>query len=258
MTKKISSRSELAGTLDLIEDYFSGGFSRRRPEAEAEGIENDVNVALGDQGEHHAQVEVRADGGERAHEDGPGDNESRVAALAIVAEQAAACSRCALSMNRKLTVPGEGAINPSVLLVGEGPGEEEDRTGRPFVGRAGQYLDTWLPPIGLERGKCFVANCVKCRPPQNREPRPEEIAACSPFLERQIEVLRPRTILCLGRIAAQRILESSKSLSGLRGKIHSKQGIPVVITYHPSAVLRDQGLKRPVWEDLKLLKTLLG
>ncbi len=253
MTKKTFSRSELARTFDLIDDYFSGGFSRRRPEPGADGEES-ASGALGDQG----GLPVPEEGGNRANVDGPVDQESRAAALAMVAEEAAACSRCALSMNRKRAVPGEGAVNPPVLLVGEGPGEEEDRTGRPFVGRAGQYLDTWLPPIGLERGKCFVANCVKCRPPQNREPRPEEIAACSPFLERQIDALRPRTILCLGRIAAQRILESSASLSGLRGKVHSKQGIPVVVTYHPSAVLRDQNLKRPVWEDLKLLKTLLG
>ena len=258
MTNKASSRSELAGILDLIDDYFSRGFSRRRPESGVYGEEKDAGIALGDQGGHPIPGEGRGDGGDSGHVDGSGDQESRAAALAMVAEEAAACSRCALSMNRKRTVPGEGAINPPVLLVGEGPGEEEDRTGRPFVGRAGQYLDTWLAPIGLERSTCFVANCVKCRPPQNREPRPEETAACAPFLERQIEALRPRTILCLGRIAAQRILESSASLSGLRGKVHSKQGIPVVVTYHPSAVLRDQDLKRPVWEDLKLLKTLLG
>ncbi len=256
MTKKTSSRSELARTLDLIDDYFSGGFSRRRPESATDGEEN-ASGALEDQGGFPAPEEGRGSGGDRAHVDDPVDQENRAAALVLVAEEAEACSRCALSMNRNRTVAGEGAANPPVLLVGEGPGEEEDRTGRPFVGRAGQYLETWLAPIGLERGKCFVANCVKCRPPQNREPRPEEIAACAPFLERQIEALRPRTILCLGRIAAQRILGSSASLSGLRGKVHSKQGIPVVVTYHPSAVLRDQNLKRPVWEDLKLLKTLL-
>jgi DNA polymerase len=154
-------------------------------------------------------------------------------------------------------VPGEGAIEPIVFCIGEGPGEEEDRTGHPFVGKAGQYLDTWLGSIGLSREKCFIANCVKCRPPQNREPRPEEIAACARYLDRQIAALAPRLILCLGRIAAHRMLDTQASLSSLRGKAHSRKGIPLIVTYHPSAVLRDQTLRRPVWDDLKLLKSLM-
>jgi uracil-DNA glycosylase family 4 len=156
-------------------------------------------------------------------------------------------------------VPGEGSLDPPVLFVGEGPGADEDRTGRPFVGAAGQYLDTWLNAIGLPRDKCFIANCVKCRPPQNREPHPDEIGACLPYLERQIALLRPRVICCLGRIAAQTLLGTTASLGQLRGRVHDRRGIPVVVTYHPSAVLRDKaGLRKPVWEDLKLLKSLLG
>jgi len=145
-----------------------------------------------------------------------------------------------------------------VMFVGEGPGAEEDRTGRPFVGAAGQYLDTWLPPIGLDRAAVYIANCVKCRPPQNREPHPDELGACLPFLEHQIQLVRPRVICCLGRIAAQTLLGTTQSLGQLRGRVHQHGGIPVVVTYHPSAVLRDKAtLRKPVWEDLKLLKGLL-
>ena len=160
-------------------------------------------------------------------------------------------------MGRKTAVPGEGAPRPPVLFVGEGPGEEEDRTGRPFVGAAGKYLDKWITAAGLERGACFIANCVKCRPPQNREPHPDELTACLPYLERQIAVLEPRVICCLGRIASHALLSTSASLGDLRGRVHDRNGIPVVVTYHPSAVLRDQGLRAAVWQDLKMLKTLL-
>ena len=168
--------------------------------------------------------------------------------------------KCTLSANRTVTVPGEGSVDPPVMFVGEGPGAEEDRTGRPFVGAAGQYLDTWLKPIGLERSQCFIANCVKCRPPQNREPHPDEIGACLPYLERQIAAVRPKIICCLGRIAAQTLLGTTSSLGALAaGRCTTGTGIPVVVTYHPSAVLRDKaGLRKPVWDDLKLLQRLLG
>jgi uracil-DNA glycosylase len=189
---------------------------------------------------------------------GPVDQD-RSAEIAAVASEVAACMKCSLSVNRTVTVPGEGPLDPVVLFIGEGPGAEEDRTGRPFVGAAGHYLDTWIPPIGLKREQCFIANCVKCRPPQNREPHPDEITACLPYLERQILALRPRVICCLGRIAAHTLLGTTSSLGELRGRVHQRGGIPVVVTYHPSAVLRDkESLRKPVWDDLKLLKGLLG
>ena len=145
-----------------------------------------------------------------------------------------------------------------MLFIGEGPGEEEDKTGRPFVGAAGKYLDKWIPAIGLQREQCFIANVVKCRPPRNREPHPEEISACLPFLMRQIQLIQPKTICCLGRIAAHALLQTTASLGSLRGRVHALLGIPLVVTYHPSAVLRDTSLRKPVWDDLKLLKTLAG
>ena len=177
--------------------------------------------------------------------------------LAVVAGEVSSCVKCGLSANRTRTVPGEGSPRAAVMFVGEGPGAEEDRTGRPFVGAAGQYLDKWLKSISLDRSDCYIANCVKCRPPQNREPHPEEIGACLPYLERQIAAIRPRVICCLGRIAAQTLLGTTASLGALRGKVHDRRGIPVLVTYHPSAVLRDQALRKPVWEDLKALKGLL-
>jgi uracil-DNA glycosylase family 4 len=144
--------------------------------------------------------------------------------------------------------------------VGEGPGFEEDRSGRPFVGPAGQYLDTWLAAIGLDRRRnAYIANIVKCRPPGNRDPLPEESAACLPYLQRQVALLRPRAILTVGRIATQVLTGRSEGIGQLRGSLHSYQGIPLVGTYHPSAVLRDkERLRAPVWEDLKRLRSLLG
>lgn len=234
--------------MNLLEDWVTTGFSRYHGEPPAE------------QPEEAPARQVREPITERpAASRAEGPSSLPTDGLAAVAEEVAACTRCGLSVNRTRAVPGEGAAHPPVMFVGEGPGADEDRTGRPFVGAAGQYLDTWLPPIGLSRRQVFIANCVKCRPPQNREPRPDEIGACLPFLERQIALVRPRVICCLGRIAAQTLLGTAESLGQLRGRVHQSNGIPVVVTYHPSAVLRDKAtLRKPVWEDLKLLKSLLG
>jgi len=231
--------------MNLLEDWVTTGFSREHPE---QPVEPDLPPA----------AEAPTAAAPAADPSGSPQDADRQAALAAAAAEIAACTRCGLSVNRNAVVPGEGAMDPPVLFVGEGPGAEEDRTGRPFVGAAGQYLDTWLPPIGLARHQVFIANCVKCRPPQNREPHPDEIGACLPFLERQIALVRPRVICCLGRIAAQTLLATTASLGQLRGRVHERKGIPVVVTYHPSAVLRDKAtLRKPVWEDLKLLKSLI-
>jgi uracil-DNA glycosylase family 4 len=178
-------------------------------------------------------------------------------ALDRVAEEVASCTLCPLHRGRRLTVPGEGAPEPMVMVIGEGPGAEEDRTGRPFVGKAGQYLDRWLAAVGLDRRtNCFIGNIVKCRPPGNRDPLPGESAACLPYLERQLAALRPRAILALGRIAAQILAGSSEGIGRLRGRELEYGGLPVVATYHPSAVLRNTELRAAVWEDLKRLRGL--
>ena len=197
--------------------------------------------------------------------------------LEAVAADIGACKACGLAPTRTNVVPGEGVERPLVMVIGEGPGADEDRSGRPFVGKAGQLLDRMLQSIGLSRDKnCFIANIVKCRPPENREPSPEEAAACFPYLRRQIVLLRPKVILCAGRTAAQNLLRTSMGINALRGafgefRMNKSDGlsfegnnddieetiIPVLCTFHPSALLRDESKKRPAWEDLKLLKARL-
>jgi len=188
----------------------------------------------------------------------PGNGDS----LERVAGDVCACTACKLAESRKNAVPGEGSQQPLVMVIGEGPGADEDATGRPFVGRAGQLLDKMLASIGLFReSNCYIANVIKCRPPGNRDPQPIETDACSSFIKRQIQLLNPRYILCVGRIAGQALLNTSESIGRLRGKFidfHAgEKTIPFLATYHPSALLRNEELKRPAWEDLKLLRSAL-
>ena len=169
------------------------------------------------------------------------------------------CRKCRLCETRKNTVPGEGAENPVVMVIGEGPGADEDAAGRPFVGRAGQLLDKMLAAIELSRdSNCYIANMIKCRPPGNRDPQGDETEACAPFLERQIQLLNPRFILCAGKISAQKLLKTGDSMWKLRGKFFDFEAggrkIPLIATYHPSALLQHEEWKRPAWEDLKLLR----
>ncbi len=178
-----------------------------------------------------------------------------------IAQRIGSCEACRLSAERNQAVPGEGPAGGShapVMVVGEGPGADEDASGRPFVGKAGQLLDKMLAAISLSRTEhCFIANIVKCRPPQNREPAPDEAAACRPYLEAQIAFVKPRLILALGRTAAQNLLGTTDGINKLRGRFYDYRGIPVLPTYHPSALLRDETLKRPAWEDLKLFRSEL-
>lgn len=179
--------------------------------------------------------------------------------LATLRATALECRACALAATRTRVVFGQGVESPIVLVVGEGPGAEEDRQGLPFVGASGQLLDRMLAAIGLSREtNCYIANIVKCRPPGNREPQQEERDACIGYLRRQVALLAPRAILCAGRTAAQSLLGSAEGINRLRGRDLSYDGIPVVATYHPSALLRDETLKRPAWEDLKRLRELLA
>ncbi|NOY09945.1 MAG: uracil-DNA glycosylase [Spirochaetes bacterium] len=188
-----------------------------------------------------------------------GTADSKDEMLKSVREKVKACRLCGLSGLRTNSVPGEGAVNPLVMVIGEGPGAEEDKTGRPFVGRAGRYLDKWLDAVGLSREKnCFIGNIVKCRPPNNRDPKPEESFTCFPYLEKQIEILKPEVILTVGRIASQIMTGRSIGIGALRGKLYHYKDIPLVTTYHPSGVLRNPSLRPRVWDDLKLLKTVIN
>ena len=168
------------------------------------------------------------------------------------------CTRCGLARTRNNVVPGMGVQNPDVLVIGEGPGHDEDMQGLPFVGKAGILLDRMLAAIGLDRKtNCYIANIVKCRPPENRNPLPDEQAACFSFLEAQIHILKPKMILCMGKIAIEKITGQNISINAQHGEFFEYNGIPVMPTYHPSALLRNEELKRPAWEDLKLFKKRL-
>jgi uracil-DNA glycosylase len=170
-----------------------------------------------------------------------------------------ACTKCALHGSRTQGVFGVGSREAQWLVVGEAPGAEEDRRGEPFVGRAGHLLDAMLKAIGLSRGQnVYIANVLKSRPPGNRDPKPEEVAACLPYLMRQIELLRPRVMLAVGRIAAQNLLSTDVPLGRLRGKVHhfGELNTPLIVTYHPAYLLRTPSDKRKAWEDLKFARSV--
>lgn len=166
----------------------------------------------------------------------------------------AQCTRCDLHKSRTQTVFGVGDPDANWLIIGEAPGAEEDRQGEPFVGRAGQLLNAMLLAIGLKREDVYIANILKCRPPNNRDPQPVEVACCESYLKRQIELIQPRIILAVGRIAAQNLLKTEVSIGRLRGKVHALPGttLPLVVTYHPAYLLRKPSDKRKAWDDLKL------
>jgi DNA polymerase len=177
--------------------------------------------------------------------------------LDVIAAEIGRCEKCFLCEGRTKTVPGEGHPRARLVLVGEGPGQREDETGRPFVGRAGELLTDILRAIGFAREEVFICNVVKCRPPQNRKPLPDEMAACLPYLEAQIGLIRPSAIVALGATAAEALLNTRRSLSDLRGKVHSYRGIPLVVTYHPAALLRNPNWKKPTWDDVRIARQLV-
>lgn len=259
MTDSDPDLADIVQALGAIEDALSTGFALNRPTVEyleelraAATVLPDlaVPVAAAVAAAPPAVQEIAAPA-----PSGP-DNED---ALDALRNRALSCTACLLSAARKHVVFGEGVPSPTVLVVGEGPGAEEDNQGLPFVGASGKLLDKMLSSIGLSRVEnCYIANIVKCRPPNNREPALDERAACMPFLREQIRLLSPKAILCAGRTAAQALLNTTEGINRLRGKNYDYEGIPLVATYHPSALLRDETLKRPAWEDLKRLRDLIS
>lgn len=167
------------------------------------------------------------------------------------------CQKCALGSTRKNFVFGYGNPQAKLMLVGEAPGRDEDEQGVPFVGRAGQLLDKMLYAIGLNRDSIYIANILKCRPPQNRDPLPDEIAKCEPYLHRQLEIIRPKLLLALGRVAGQNLIKQEASLSAMRNQDYSYKGTPLIVTYHPAALLRNPRWKESSWQDLKKVKKIL-
>ncbi len=192
---------------------------------------------------------------------GRGERVARISALDWDALESdiRGCKACVLCERRKQAVPGVGDRQASWMLVGEGPGAEEDQRGEPFVGQAGRLLDNMLAAIGLARGKdVYIANAVKCRPPHNRTPERGEVAACLPYLDRQIELVQPRLLIALGRPAAQALLDRELAISAARGKRFERHGIPVVVTYHPAYLLRNPQDKAKAWEDLCFARRLMA
>lgn len=178
--------------------------------------------------------------------------------LERIAADLAGCTRCKLCATRKTIVIGEGNPQARLAFVGEGPGEQEDLEGRPFVGKAGQLLDRMIQAIGLQREEVYIANVVKCRPPGNRDPEPDEITACGPFLLRQLETIRPQVVVALGRFAAQTLLQTETPISRLRGSFHPYRGAKLMPTFHPSYLLRNPASKRDAWLDLQQVARELG
>jgi DNA polymerase len=181
-------------------------------------------------------------------------DEKRSRLLAMQEKEVRLCTKCRLSQGRTQTVFGEGDVDAKIMFVGEGPGENEDLTGRPFVGRAGQLLDKMIAAMGLRREQVYIANIVKCRPPQNRVPALDEVATCTPYLERQIEIIRPLVIVTLGRPAASYLLSNPKlTMGSVRGRWHEWHQIKLMPTFHPSYVLRTytEAVRKAVWDDLR-------
>jgi DNA polymerase len=166
------------------------------------------------------------------------------------------CRKCALSETRNRFVFGVGNPEADIVLVGEAPGAEEDKKGEPFVGRAGQLLNRILEAVDLKREDVFICNILKCRPPNNRDPLSTEVEQCEPYLHKQLELLQPKVMLALGRIAAQTLLRTNDSLTSMRANVHSYHGIPLMVTYHPAALLRNPNWKRPTWEDVQKFRAL--
>jgi DNA polymerase len=172
--------------------------------------------------------------------------------------EAAACTRCRLHSGRTQAVFADGNPNAQLMVVGEAPGANEDATGLPFVGQAGKLLDLMLASIGLSRrDSVYICNVIKCRPPGNRNPAPDEIATCSPFLRKQIELVKPEALLAVGSFSAQLLTATEKPIGRLRGEVYSYEGVPLVITYHPAALLRNPGWSRAAWDDLQLLRQVM-
>ncbi|MEL7060338.1 MAG: uracil-DNA glycosylase [Acidobacteriota bacterium] len=184
--------------------------------------------------------------------------EERLERLGAVRAEASGCVACRLAQTRRSVVFGSGDRNADLMFVGEGPGAEEDRRGEPFVGAAGELLTKIIRAIDLKREQVYICNTVKCRPPGNRDPQADELAACRGYLDAQIDLVQPRIIVALGRVAAQALLETKTSLGRLRGQWHRVRGVETRVTYHPAALLRNASWKRPTWEDLQLVRDRLA
>ncbi len=225
------ARKELIGIVSSLKGYVSSAQDARK------GIHNLVlKESLLEKPDGHSKEKGSRDG---------------VLSLEEVYHQIRDCQRCSLWSSRRTIVFGEGNPEADLLFVGEGPGEDEDRQGRPFVGRAGQLLTNIIKAMGLQREGVYIANIVKCRPPGNRTPKPEEVTACTPYLLGQIRAIRPKIICALGAVAARYLLQAETPISALRGRFYSYEDMDLMVTYHPAYLLRNPAAKKFVWEDVQ-------
>ena len=183
---------------------------------------------------------------------------SAFSSLEEVYQSLEGCERCKLCKGRTNIVRGEGSTKPEIMFVGEAPGAKEDETGRPFIGRSGQLLTKMIEAMGVKREDVFIANVVKCRPPENRAPKPDEVEQCRPFLEAQIKMLKPKMVVALGKTATANLLQTKEAIGELRGKIHSYQGTKLIVTFHPAYLLRNPPAEKDCWEDLQRAMKELG
>jgi uracil-DNA glycosylase len=236
----VSDRRDLAEHLRYYAEIGVEGISRERTWRRRAGD---------DPGWQDSRDESPA--GDAAAVEAQGNNAAPPPALDAIRERMGDCTRCKLHSGRTNIVFGVGNPRAKLMFVGEGPGADEDEQGEPFVGRAGQLLTQIIKAMGYARQDVYIANVVKCRPPNNRNPEPDEVATCQPFLLEQIDAISPSVIVALGKFAAQTLLQTETPISRLRGRFHSLRGIDVMPTFHPSYLLRNPGAKREVWEDMK-------
>lgn len=207
----------------------------------------DLNRYMGDLGWRRSPIPPKSETLPDVKSPSPGET------LGSLAAAAAECTLCRLNEKRQTVVFGEGDPKASVMFIGEGPGAEEDRTGRPFVGQAGRLLDRMIFAMGFERQEVYIANVVKCRPPGNRDPKEDEVAACAAYLDRQIDLIEPEILVALGKPASWRLTGTNKPMGALRGRWSNYRGTPLMPVFHPAYLLRQPKLKREAWEDLKLV-----
>lgn len=248
--------SSLVSFLRFREEYSPGaGFEEVLKILTLPGIDNEVQLKHGAEEVNDKENSGRTIGAASESRKPLGDAWRKTDSLASLNEEIKDCSKCSiLAGRRKNLVFGSGNPEADIAVVGEAPGADEDEQGFPFVGRAGKLLTDILSAINLSRDEVYICNILKCRPPENRNPLPEEIVNCEPYLEKQLELIRPKLILAVGTFAAQTLLKTKEPLGRLRGRFHEYKGVKLLVTYHPAALLRNPNWKRPTWEDVKMFR----
>ncbi len=228
----------------------------RTPKKLSGSSPGDSSIGDGEQTDLFGETRTRSHPAAISKEAYPEEPWVEMSSLDELEEKICDCLKCPLGQTRTKFVFGVGNPNADLVFIGEAPGADEDAQGEPFVGRAGQLLNKILEAIGFRREDVYICNILKCRPPNNRDPQPSEVEQCEPYLWKQLELMKPKLIVCLGRISAQVLLRTTASLAQMRGKVHDYRGIKLMVTYHPAALLRNPHWKRPTWEDVQEVRKL--